>query len=374
MKCPHCGMQQSDGVAFCDNCGAALGQMQPSISTVSMPTVGTFTPGTVPTPPLPAPPVVAFGATVCPSCGVQMVPGAAFCDNCGQPLGQSQPGAMPFDTPAPIPPEPEVVQSSLQTNVAGIQELMNCPSCGKQTPPGMLFCDNCGANLTAAAPLASPVQTQIGSQAEGELKCAQCGVVLEPGGNFCDNCGAAVQTGGRISRDFSAPGDVPFTPEGALFQPPAYASSQPPYSSQLAFAHTQVMPPDWGGVPPQQAAVSPSYSPAIPARLVVQGSHFPLPFTAGKTEWFVGRADPLEGIFPDIDLTNHGGDELGVSRRHARIYMQGGQFYVVDLRSTNHTFVNQQRLLPDTPQLLNHGDELRFGRVKLNFYLTVGES
>ncbi len=355
MKCPYCGMEQSDGVAFCNHCGAALGQIQPGTPAPSMPTDGTSTPGPVPTPPHPEPPVVA-GAPVCPFCSVQTVPGAAFCDNCGRPLGQPQSSVMPSIPFAPVPPEPVAVPASaplesetdqgvLQTDVTGIQKIIHCPSCGKEVQPGMKFCDNCGANLTESVTMGSSIQTQSGSQPEGSLICAQCGAVLEPDSNFCDNCGAPVQK-------------VPQT----------YASHQPLYTSQPASAHTQIMPPELWGTSPQQVA-APSYTPAIPARLVVQSTQIPLPFPAGKTEWSVGRADPLEGVYPDIDLTDHGGDELGVSRHHARIYMQGNQFYVVDLQSTNHTFVNQQRLLPNVPQVLSHGDAVRFGQAKLNFYL-----
>jgi len=100
----------------------------------------------------------------------------------------------------------------------------------------------------------------------------------------------------------------------------------------------------------------------------VQGTNATLPFPPGKTEVIVGREDPVSGIFPDIDLTDHGGDEGGVSRRHARIFVQGPQFFIEDLDSTNYTYVNQQRLTPRQPHPLNSEDEVRFGRVKLNFY------
>lgn len=103
--------------------------------------------------------------------------------------------------------------------------------------------------------------------------------------------------------------------------------------------------------------------------MVVEGTNAVLAFPAGKSEIIVGREDPISNIFPDIDLTNHGGDEGGVSRQHARIFMQGSQIVIEDLNSTNYTFVNQQRLVPRQPHPLQNGDEVRFGRVKLHFYL-----
>jgi pSer/pThr/pTyr-binding forkhead associated (FHA) protein len=107
---------------------------------------------------------------------------------------------------------------------------------------------------------------------------------------------------------------------------------------------------------------------AVPGKLVVQGTNALLPFPPGKTEIFVGREDPVSGVFPEIDLTDHGGDEGGVSRKHARIYLQGSQVYIEDLNSTNYTYVNQQKVTPGQPFPVNDGDELRFGRVKTNYY------
>jgi pSer/pThr/pTyr-binding forkhead associated (FHA) protein len=107
---------------------------------------------------------------------------------------------------------------------------------------------------------------------------------------------------------------------------------------------------------------------AVPGKLVVQGTNATLPFPAGKTEIFVGREDPVSGVFPDIDLTDHGGDEGGVSRKHARVFVQGDQVYIEDLNSTNYTYVNQQKITPGQPHPLSDGDELRFGRVKVNYY------
>jgi pSer/pThr/pTyr-binding forkhead associated (FHA) protein len=100
--------------------------------------------------------------------------------------------------------------------------------------------------------------------------------------------------------------------------------------------------------------------------VAASGAEIPLP---AKDEILIGREDPVSGIFPDVDLTPHGGDEGGVSRRHARIVVEGGVFYLVDLNSTNFTYLNKQRLAPDTRQPLKDGDEVRCGRVTLLFLL-----
>jgi pSer/pThr/pTyr-binding forkhead associated (FHA) protein len=125
------------------------------------------------------------------------------------------------------------------------------------------------------------------------------------------------------------------------------------------------IPPSYGEYP---AAVPPPPAASIQGHLVAQNTNATIPFPPGRTEVIVGREDPISNIFPEIDLTDHGGDEGGVSRQHARVFIQGSQIFIEDLNSTNYTHVNQQRLTPGQPHPLNDGDEIRLGRVKLNFY------
>ena len=52
----------------------------------------------------------------------------------------------------------------------------------------------------------------------------------------------------------------------------------------------------------------------------------------------------------------------GVSRRHARVTWDGTSHWVEDLRSTNGTFVNGERI---TAERLKKGDVLRVGQTEL---------
>jgi ABC-type multidrug transport system ATPase subunit len=59
-------------------------------------------------------------------------------------------------------------------------------------------------------------------------------------------------------------------------------------------------------------------------------------------------------------------DSPGVSRRHARIFAQDGQYLIEDLGSSNGTFVNHNRL--SAPCLLQNGDQIQLGNaVHLTF-------
>ncbi len=109
--------------------------------------------------------------------------------------------------------------------------------------------------------------------------------------------------------------------------------------------------------------------PPVTARLVLaDGSEIVLP--PGKSEYIIGREDPVSNIFPEIDLTPYGGELGGVSRQHAKIVHIGNQWSIVDLNSTNHTRVNGQRIEPQTPTPLSDGTKLQFGRLVATFHLS----
>ena len=105
----------------------------------------------------------------------------------------------------------------------------------------------------------------------------------------------------------------------------------------------------------------------LAARLVIVATGAIVNFPDARAEIQVGREDPVSNIFPEIDLTPHGGEEGGVSRRHARFVLQGNTVFVEDLGSTNFTFVNRQRVMPGVRQVVRHGDEVRFGRVATRY-------
>jgi pSer/pThr/pTyr-binding forkhead associated (FHA) protein len=84
-----------------------------------------------------------------------------------------------------------------------------------------------------------------------------------------------------------------------------------------------------------------------------------------KDEVVIGREDPISDVFPDLDLTEFGGMDKGVSRKHAVIHRSGPNYTVEDMGSTNGTYINKKKLQPHTPQMIKPGDELRFGKLAL---------
>jgi len=298
---------------------------------------------------------------ICPNCGSQQPDGAAFCDECGAKLEAAIAPALP---PAGLPPASAMAQPP-PTVVAA-----NCRVCGTPVTPGEPFCSNCGAALgpsapfppaPAAVPVPPPAAAASAPTMAAGLVCAQCGAQLEPGSNFCDVCGAPAGAP-------KPPAPTPPPPSAPTISPPPFATPPPP---PMPASTPPAQPPPQPSMP-GRGRPTPVHPPvaALHGRMVVQGTNTNLPFPPGKTEIIIGREDPISSIFPEIDLTDHGGDEGGVSRRHARVFAQGSQIVIEDLNSTNYTYVNQQKLTPGQPHPLNDGDDVRLGRVKLNFYST----
>ncbi len=57
-----------------------------------------------------------------------------------------------------------------------------------------------------------------------------------------------------------------------------------------------------------------------------------------------------------------------VSRRHARLTVQSDGVFLEDLESSNGTFVNGERLLPQVQKQLFEKDEIRFGATRFVFH------
>ncbi len=106
------------------------------------------------------------------------------------------------------------------------------------------------------------------------------------------------------------------------------------------------------------------------AKLVVAGTtELDSSFVLQKDSNLVGRTDPHSNIFPEIDLSRFDPDTK-VSRRHARIWLEGDTFLVEDLGSVNGTVINDSvRLAPRQPRVLDSGDRIRLGETTLHFLL-----
>lgn len=98
------------------------------------------------------------------------------------------------------------------------------------------------------------------------------------------------------------------------------------------------------------------------------GSHnqYKLIMTEGPT---AGEIYPIEQ--DEVVLGRESGvdiliDSPGISRRHARIFVENNQYTLEDLGSSNGTFLNGERLRGRL--VLKPGDEIRLGRTVALIY------
>jgi pSer/pThr/pTyr-binding forkhead associated (FHA) protein len=84
----------------------------------------------------------------------------------------------------------------------------------------------------------------------------------------------------------------------------------------------------------------------------------------------IGRWDPERAAFPEIDLENDD-PEAKISRKHAVVVRRGDRATIQDLGSLNGTFLNRQKLEPNTEPLELHADdEIIIGKTVLKVKLS----
>src|SRR6266567_3381097 len=89
--------------------------------------------------------------------------------------------------------------------------------------------------------------------------------------------------------------------------------------------------------------------------------HGPMGRTSlGATIVTMGRAQDNQLVISDSKVSFH----------HAEIRPGGQGYSIIDLRSTNGTFVNEQQLIPGMPRQLNQGDAIRIGDTTLTYVIS----
>ena len=104
-----------------------------------------------------------------------------------------------------------------------------------------------------------------------------------------------------------------------------------------------------------------------PWRIIFQTVH-PHVTRIGLNVWqalVIGRADTQGSQQPDLDMSPHGGDEMGVSRQHAVLIPGHDALYLADLDSTNGTWINGRYLEPGRWHPLAPGDRIDLGLLRL---------
>jgi len=88
-----------------------------------------------------------------------------------------------------------------------------------------------------------------------------------------------------------------------------------------------------------------------------------------RNEFTMGRISEGQPIMPDIDLSPYQAYAAGVSRLHGVIKRDGARIVFMDLGSANGSYINGRRLAPNVEQVLNHGDIVALGKLKMQILI-----
>ncbi len=91
-----------------------------------------------------------------------------------------------------------------------------------------------------------------------------------------------------------------------------------------------------------------------------------------RPEFILGRKRPETTLENLIDMTPYGGYEKGVSQAHALFRKNELGYEVLDLGSTNGTWMDNKRLMPKEPYFLRSGTQVNLGRLSLAFIYKPG--
>lgn len=247
----------------------------------------------------------------CNVCGADNLEGAAYCEDCG--------ARLPM---AAAQPTQEASQSSVVPTPVSVAPVPTpVPAVEVPTPPVEAF------EPPQAVPTPPPVPADPApaAPAAGPTACPACGAHNLPGVAFCEDCGASLS-------------DAPST--GAAISPPVHYDAVPVATPPVSHA--------------------PVAQTSRPRLVHTSGREFPLE----KDTILLGRRSPVDGIFPEVDLTDYDNDSY-ISRRHGRITRHESGYVYEDLGSSNGSWVNGNKLQAHIQQPLGEGISLRLGKTEM---------
>jgi hypothetical protein len=181
--------------------------------------------------------------------------------------------------------------------------------------------------------LVAAVATVMAAGRPQALFCPNCGQRLDPTWDHCPYCAGS--------------------------QPLPYAEPQPfeaqPYSEPTQPVVEADLQQPFGDRGPAQTIVT-TQRPAGPMAWLV--------ITSGTRAGKEFRLDEATGVGRDAALNQINLDDGALSRQHAKIKHEEGEFVLYDLGSTNGTFVNGERIYR---QALKNGDKVKLGETIFTF-------
>ena len=211
--------------------------------------------------------------------------------------------------------------------------MIQCPNCRAMIPDDSAFCDQCGTELMWCPDCKRPKPNRT-------RECPVCGSDLVPGRKY-------------LNGTMAQPQPVPPQPQqsnpstaGAFTSPQTQFFIQP-QNTQPQNVVSQPQPNDG----PQRTAISGTRAPAGPTKII--GNGWSLPLREGP----FGRTS---GIYPEFASCQY------ISGRHGMFKKTATGWVVIDVGSTNGTFVNGIRLTTGMETPIRIGDTLTIATIDFN--------
>lgn len=221
--------------------------------------------------------------------------------------------------------------------------MQTCPKCKQLIEDDSWFCDQCGTEL-----MVCPSCRTI----KRGMTCNQCGTKLVTAKAFAQNGGSVKDptTPPVGNTQNVGPSPTPNVNPNPNSQPhTGFVGQQTPNTGQPKADTNSDRTMRPGATPPPP----PRQPQAKPGHLVCQNPPIRLGIGDGA---IIGRRGSYAQTFAGQGY---------VSGNHARLqYNASGQFEIVDLGSTNGTFVNGQQLAPNMPRVVNVGDIVKFANLE----------
>lgn len=160
--------------------------------------------------------------------------------------------------------------------------------------------------------------------------CPNCRHEEVPGALFCSDCGAQL-----------------------VFSDTLNTTALPEKSVQLT---------DLPGTAPMQPNMTATLRAKIMVHIIDNGKLIPV---TNKTEFTVGRASEGQPITPDVDLSEFNAFDFGVSRLHIVVRLVGDKLSIMDLGSSNGTFINSVRVPVNSEKPISSGDIVSLGKFRI---------
>jgi hypothetical protein len=193
--------------------------------------------------------------------------------------------------------------------------------------------------------LTSAVQTST-----SKAVCEECGYKNLAGTLFCEDCGLPVDMQVKNAYKKAVLTDVRNQEVESHTQAERVTAEEPPPT--IVFNDTKPG----------------TFKFEAESRLMfeIEGTRETVMVTLPQTKPIVlGRNDGDSSFVPEVDLVPFEALRNGVSRRHAALKLKRKRLDLVDLKSSNGTFLNGVRLDPGEPQQLRDGDKLQLGQMNI---------